>query len=317
MRMVSLFALICLACGCTRSAKHILPPLYESQYEVVLGIEASGNAGTEEAASMFASIAMKSGFTVAVLEQPFDAGIVDLVVRITEVSITPRTYGFIPRRIELKGAISLKLIDRKGSLIKEYHAEGSTEQSSLNPFSGRGDAKLLVADMITSILDDIDEDFQEEAPVVVRNKLSDQAEIESTVQLCYPSLSDLKRNEIRAHMRIQAELPPRRITLHILDREGVGLISQQLYYDASSRRNDTRKWEFSAHAGPQSLPFAEMLHYELEITDIDGNSSVANKGLLTTVSSGMFRMKQAEVLAHGTLFSAFGGLVVVMLLYSM
>jgi hypothetical protein len=317
MRILSFFALICFACGCARSTKHILPPLYESQYAVVVGIESSGEGETREVSTMLASIAMKSGFTAAVLEQPFDAEMVDLVLRVREVSIVPRTYGFIPRRIEFKGMLFVQLMDNKGSVIKDYRTQGTIEQSSLNPFGGSGDAKLLIVEMITSILDDLDDDMQEEAPRVVRRKVNDESRIESKVELSYPILSDLRRNEIHAHTRIQGILPPRKVTLHVLDRQGARSVSQQLYYDAVARRNGTSQWDFSATTGTHSIPFASMVHYEVEITDVDGISRIVSEGSLKTVSKGMYKIKQAEVLTHGTIFSAFGGLVLVMLLYSL
>ncbi|MCK4575859.1 hypothetical protein KAU34_05595, partial [candidate division WOR-3 bacterium] len=64
------------------------------------------------------------------------------------------------------------------------------------------------------------------------------------------------------------------------------------------------------------IPLNDFLEYRIISKDIMKNENVVEKGNLRTISKGLFRLKQTEVLTHGVILTTFSGLVLIMFLYS-
>jgi len=60
-----------------------------------------------------------------------------------------------------------------------------------------------------------------------------------------------------------------------------------------------------------------LIEFNILSKDIMGNEDVVGKGEMRTIADGLFCMKQAEVLVHGTIITSFCGIFIVMLLYSL
>jgi hypothetical protein len=104
--------------------------------------------------------------------------------------------------------------------------------------------------------------------------------------------------------------------LHVSEVDGNEIFSSQLFFERSRSINGSREWLYELQLADRSLPFNRTLLYEIESIDAMGTRDIVSSGNYKTISREMFRLKQAEVLTHGTIITAFGGLFVVMMLYS-
>jgi hypothetical protein len=170
---------------------------------------------------------------------------------------------------------------------------------------------------MTSIIDEMDEDFQEEEPLVIHAMMDEEKSFRGDAYLEYPTLSHFSRNRIFAMAKIEGEIPLSEVRLRVMTGEGADLFTQQMYYEGGREVNGHKDWLYKLHVEDQMLPFGKKLLYEIESIDAMGAHDNISDGTLHTISRGMYRLKQAEVLTHGTIITAWGGLFVVMLLYSL
>jgi hypothetical protein len=313
----SLFiVLFCAAIGCSHSARRILPPIYEQYYPCIVGIRSyEGERGTD-IDSMLTAILIASSFAAGVVEEPFDNAMIDIILAVDEFNACIKRSGFLPVRYEIEGELVIQLMHPNGDPIERYSANGKTEQSSLNPFCRCNSDNMLFTELITSIIDDIDDDFHEEQPAIIHTFTEEEKTLSGTAQIEYPTLTHFSRNGVYATATIRGGIPLSAVTLRVSERYGDSLFSHQLYYEKTCSLNGRKEWLYELHCEDRCLPFSKQLSYEIESIDAMGKRDAISSGMLTTISEGMFRLKQAEVLAHGTIVTAFGGLVVVMMLYS-
>lgn len=316
MKRLLLVILLCSGCGCTQKARQVLAPLYEQHYPFLIGVRSYENKEVADIDSLFAAILIGSGFSAGVVEEPFDDAMVDFILAIDTLSVSARKSGFILKRVELRGELLVRMFTRDGDVLREYGSKAQVETSSLNPFCSCRDYRVLCGELITSIIDEIDEDFQQDAPAIVHGEMEDDKSFASNVNLSYPTLTYFSRNGISATASISGRIPLRTVTIHVTARNGDSLFTRPLYYEGSRLLNGRREWLYGLYPGDTRLPFGERLSYELSCIDATEKRVAISRGALQTISGGMFRLKQAEVLTHGTIITAFGGLFAVMLLYS-
>lgn len=316
MKRLLIIILFGTAIGCSHSTRQILPPLYEEHYPIIVGIRSYDSKGGTDIDSVLTSILIGSDFAAGVLEEPFENVMVDIVLEIEEYNTSIEKSGFLPLRYEIESDMVMKMLHPNGDLIKRYSSKGRVEQRSLNPFARYSGDEVLCAELLTSIIDDIDEDFQKKEPEIVHSPWSDEKSFETETRLVYPTLTHLSRNGIYAKANIKGKVPPRRVTLNVVDSGGDSLLSHQLFYETTRNLNGSREWLYQLHLNDISMPFSRNIGYEIVSIDAMEEKDALAMGRLQTISNGMFRLKQVEVIAHGTIITAFGGLMIVMMMYA-
>jgi hypothetical protein len=302
--------------GCAHSPYKVLPPIYEADYPIIIGVTDSEQQYNVDIDSFLVDIISSSNLVSGVLSEPFDKSIVDILLSVEDVSIKTEKKGFFPLRWVTKGSMCLVVSDTENKRVKDYSSESKREGSSWNPLCRNFETKLLIIDLITDILDDILSDFEDETINPTHRIVKENKSTTIDINVRYPTLTDFRRKRIDIITSLTGEIPPSDVDvrLDLIGRDVV--IDKKLYYEHLRSINNKKVWTYKGMV-ESYLPPSITIEYEAKYSDTMGNNKIFSKGELKTISSSLYRFKQAEILMHGTIISTFGGFVIVMLLYSL
>ncbi len=316
MKRLLIFMLLLLIVGCSHNARKILPPLYEEYYPFIVGVRSYESESSMNIDSMLTGILLASHFAAGVIEEPFEDSMVDIVLVIESMNTTKRRSGFLPVRFTVEGELILKLAHPDGSMLNRYSAQARVEQSSLNPFCQRGGENVLLAELLTSVIDEMDEDFQKEPPEIIHEAFKDEKSFEAETRLTYPTLTHFSRHGVHANAHIKGLVPISEVQLNVFDMGGDSVLSQQLFFEKVNLINGEREWFYQLDMGNVGFAPGKALSYEMISIDAMGKRDKVSAGTLQAISNRIYNLKKAEVIAHGTIITAFGGLMIVMMMYA-
>lgn len=302
--------------GCAHSPDRVLPPIYEADYPIIIGVMDSEKQYDVDIDSLLADIISSSNLVSGVLIEPFDRNITDILINIEGIEIETEKKGILPLRWVTKGSMSLVVNHTKNDQSKTYNSNSKREGSSLNPFSNNFEKNLVITELITNILDDVLEDFEDETIEPSHRIVKESKSTIFDINLRYPTLTDFRRNRIDIMTSITGEVPPSDVNVKLDFQDRDIYINKELTYEKSNSINNKKKWIYKGIV-ERYLPASTKIEYEAEYSDVMGNSEIFSKGELKTISTNLYRVKQAEVIMHGTIISTFGGFFVVMILYSL
>ncbi len=316
MRKGLFFMLLVIASGCAHLPKSVLPPLYENRYPIIVGVQSSKIKLKPTIDSLLVSLLSNSGIVSGVVKAPFDKKMIDIIMSVEDISVSKKSGGFLSRNWEVSGSLTIDLNDAKGNHIKTYRAETKKTGASFPLFPRYDVMPLLFSDLITRILDEVNDDFEGNEPEITHINITEHKEGTSETNLLYPILSDFKRNFIRINAEFQGSVPPERVTVS-LSKDIEPFLQQELYFRIMKGEAVEKKWLFSRDVSDISIPFDKNINYQILVKDAMGNEDIISKGTLRTISKSLFRLKQIEVITQGTIITSFGGLLVVLLMYSL
>ncbi len=316
MRKGLFFMLLVIASGCAHLPKSVLPPLYENRYPIIVGVQSSQTKMKATIDSLLVSILSNSGIVAGVVKEPFDKKTIDIIMSVEDISVSKKSGGFLSSNWEVSGSLTIDVNDAKGNHIKTYHAETKKTGASFPLFARYDVMPLLFSDLITRILDDLNDDFERNEPNITHITITELKEGTSEANLLYPILSDFRRNLIRINAEFHGSIPPERVTVS-LSKNSEPFLEQELYFRIMRGGDVKKTWLFSRDISDISIPFNKNINYQILVKDAMGNEDILSKGTLRTISKSLFRLKQIEVITQGAIITSFGGLLVVVLMYSL
>ncbi len=304
MKKIVMFMLVVLyLSGCANIPKKFLPPIYEKRYPLIAGVQTSRDIAHTRIDSMLVDIIAKSELTSGVLNEPFDKEMVDIVIEVIDFSLSKKEGG------EIQGRLSLDILTPDGNPMKTFNAEAISKET-----------EFLLFDLLTIALDKM-AFYLEEVTIEPHHKIFKEKKVAtSDITLHFPTLTDFRRKTILVKTAIQGNVPPKEVKIVLNEKNQVIEVpfhSQELYFEHLKNIDAQKEWLYSGNVNSKNLSFNTLIEYSILSSDIMGNEDILKKGELHTISKGLFRLKQAEVLAHGTIITTAGGLVVMMLLYSL
>jgi len=316
-----IFILLVLAIvGCRQITKTILPPIYENKYPLIIGILDSRDEKYKEVDSLLINIITNSKLASGVLNEPFHREMVDVIMRVKDVSIKEERKGFFPSRCKLKGKLSIDVLRQDGKTVKTYTVEREIETRSCNPFSMGCENKLLLSDLIITVIEEITADNEGKKFEIVHRIFEERKRAHSSATLLYPILTDFNRKKLSVITTFIGNVPPNEVRFVMSEKGSLyeePFLSEELYFNRIENIGKQKKWSYHREFNKKGIPLNTKFEYVILTKDVVRSEDVITKGELKTISVRLFRLKQIEVLAHGTIITTFGGFIVLMFLYSL
>ncbi|MCK4234055.1 hypothetical protein KAX75_06470 [candidate division WOR-3 bacterium] len=302
--------------GCAHSPKRFLPPISENKYPIIVGIISSKDESQIDINSVLVNIISNSGLTAGVLNEPFNKEMVDVIVAVKNVSISKTKSGIFPWRWRVQGELSLDVFDYDDNLIGSYIVKESREGKSFLPIFINYEIDILISELVINAIENFALDLENRKIEAHHTVVKEEKVSKSDVIIHYPVLTDFRRKTISVKTTLQGNVPPDMVEIEISKNNNAPFLTQQLYFSQVKNINNHKEWLYCADIINAEIPLNDFLEYRIISKDIMKNENVVEKGNLRTISKGLFRLKQTEVLTHGVILTTFSGLVVIMLLYS-
>lgn len=201
--------------------------------------------------------------------------------------------------------------------MKTYTAGTFREGKSFNPFSRNYETEFLLSELVTIAPDNIASYLESEKVKMHHKIIKEEKVAKSDVTVPYPTLTDFRRKTVSVKTAIQGNVPPDEVKIVLNKSNEEPFLTQRLYFDKLRNIDGHKEWFYSSEVNNKKIPLNALIEYNILSKDIMGNEDVVGKGEMRTIADGLFRMKQAEVLVHGTIITSFCGIFIVMLLYSL
>jgi|GEM_PF-4972278 len=302
--------------GCASIPGKILPPIYEERYPFIAGIANPTNEKDSTVTSVLVDIIGKSELVSGLLNAPCDNTQVDFLLRVDRFNVEIRKSGLFSLRWKMQGSLLISLLDRDLKTLESYEENATSDEKSYNLFSHAPGLSLLTTSLITRILDRVSQDL--ESGIVKSKhllKMEDKVSF-SSVSLKYPDISHFRRRNVLITTKLMGTQPPMNVRFQLNRKDGSEVFSQKLYFEHLRNVNREKEWSFFNEVSISELPFNSRFNYRLVSNDIECKEVEFENGMVETIPGELFRLKQAEVIAQGTIITVFAGLFVVMMLYS-
>jgi hypothetical protein len=304
-------------CGCAHLSERAIPPMFEDRHPFIVGVSDSDKSAYPGVNTLLLKVITNSGLASGVVNEPFDKELVDVIVKIEELSLKEIKSGFIPKRMVVEGSITIDFFNSSDSEIGSYTAEGIRERSSMNPFSSDYESDYLLTELISDVLDDFADDIEENPVSLTHKEVKEEKVGRVHVGLLYPILTEFRRNTLKAEASIRGKIPPSLVEISLSQGNGEVFVTEEFFFTEIEESDGLKEWSYNIHMGKNILPLGSEIKYEVSSHDVMGNYCTVRKGEFRTISKGFFKLKQVEAITHGALITTFGGLAMVMLLYSL